>query len=208
MTRRLSLAILISFAQLFTVLGQGFPQNIQDRIKELRESKIDTIVYYEDCCLLKFSMEIGYECPNYIVWFKNAHLFIQKFTTRLEKLREFSSAPVKANDTTLFWFLSTKTERLFNEPILPRIIHFKKDSFDYYWPVHTSHECIKYLMFILDDRQETLTLNQSDLFDKEPREGLQNLNYNFNQQLTVTRFQIRLDTIIRELEVNKRFVLK
>ena len=208
MSQRIILSILISLVQLFTVVGQGFPQNIQDRIKELRDSKIDTIVYYEDCCLLKFSMQIGYECPNYIVWIKNAHLFIQKFATRLENYREFSSAPVKTNDTALFWFLSTKTERLFGERILPRIIHYKNDSFDYYWPVQTTHECLKYLLFFLGDRQVTLRLNQSDLFDKEPRQGLQNLNYNYNQKLIVTRFQISLDSLIRDIEANNRFVLK
>ena len=105
MTRRLTLAILISFTQLCTVVGQGFPQNIQDRIKELKESKIDTIIYYEDCIQLLSSLQSGYESPNYVIWFKNDHLFIQKFATRWENFREFSSAPVKTNDTALFWTL-------------------------------------------------------------------------------------------------------
>jgi hypothetical protein len=189
---------------------QGVPKFINERINELRESKIDTIVTFSPCFGWLDPITPKPQVPQYILWVDNNHLYLQKYFHRTSDYAFFASEPFLMESDTLKKFLLDNLYDMMFEKLLPAVFKFSYDSIEYYQPMEFRHECIDYLVFFIqeDIRRKEFSYRAVYRDSITRNQSFANLNYKFNQSLSITKLVEKIKAAFDQAEKNMIFYKK
>jgi hypothetical protein len=190
------------------------------RITELKNLKIDTVLFYEPCAIsglppLTDTCRLTHS--KYLIWKEQGNTFIQKFADCFDKnaegFVELISKPLIVKDSRLLKFVENNFELFANQAIEPAIIKENTGNMKVYKVLKAYDDCFTaidlYLATQIIKRGFTNTDvsdgNIRDLDSGHVRLERPNLNYKYNISTIVCTLKSFLENEIERLETKNEF---
>ena len=176
--------------------AQVIQERIQNQIKVLKQSKVDTFLIYSLTCngRLPALDSCSYEESQYLFWVRNSNSYVQKF----DYCKNYSSLALDTLNTFLF-FLANRIQIEKEKIKMPTYIKSKKGNVVDKVVSLVDHDCFNEISFHIKNELIHKTVSEYDLNFEKFDNGRKNIYYNYNQSTKLKRL---IDLINNSLSKN------
>lgn len=184
MRKYLIIIVFIQFAYKITI-GQCDNSQIENKIRSLKASGVDTVIYYNYMCAgIDYAPDFPNECTihetKYIYWVFNCKTYVQKFDNC------FKYNPIILDSSSFISTFFNNINIIKAESIKPVEHHFRKTTM---MTSGSNHGCSTNFRFSTSNEIIEKQIGDFELQTKMVNEKYKNDNYDYNQKTILKKLK-------------------